>query len=135
MVIYGQWSYMTMHGILELMFTALREGIRIDRLLFEKSPEEQAILQENYPLTVYLKVEVKVPVFVLDIMVQVTKKIDHACLWLADTQLSYARAQCAAVEPKDFCSPVFATHFPVGLLKYPDNMVALNFFQSFLCRR
>jgi hypothetical protein len=49
-----------------------------------------------------------------------------------DIQFSYASAQRAAVEPKDFCSPVFATHFPIGLLKYPDNMAALNLFQGFL---
>ena len=39
-------------------------------------------------------------------------------LWLADSQFSYAGAQRATVEPKDFCSQVFATHFPIGLLKY-----------------
>jgi hypothetical protein len=31
---------MTMVGILEVMFTALLEGIRIDRLSFEQSREE-----------------------------------------------------------------------------------------------
>lgn len=40
MVIYGQWSYMTMLGTLEVMFTALREGIQIKRLLFEENREE-----------------------------------------------------------------------------------------------
>jgi hypothetical protein len=39
-VIYDQWSYMTMLGALEVMFTALREGIQIDRLLFEENREE-----------------------------------------------------------------------------------------------
>ncbi len=53
-------------------------------------------------------------------------------LWLVDTQFSYAGTQRAAVEPKDFGSPVFAAHFPIGLLKYPDNMAALNLFQGFL---
>jgi len=51
---------------------------------------------------------------------------------LADTRSSYAGAQCAAVEPKDYCGPVLAAHFQIGLLKYPDNMAALNRFQSFL---
>jgi len=40
MVIYGQWSYMTMLGTFEVMFAALREGIRIERLLFEENREE-----------------------------------------------------------------------------------------------
>jgi hypothetical protein len=40
MVIYDHWSYMTMPGAPEVMFTALREGIQIDRLLFEENPEE-----------------------------------------------------------------------------------------------
>ena len=40
MVIYDQWSYMTMLGILEVVFTALRGGIQIDRLLLEESCEE-----------------------------------------------------------------------------------------------
>jgi hypothetical protein len=53
-------------------------------------------------------------------------------LRLADAQFSYAGAKGAAVEPKDFRSPVWATYFPIGLLKYPDNMVALNLFHSFL---
>ncbi len=39
MVTYDQWSYMTMLGALEVMFTALRKGIQIDRLLFEESGE------------------------------------------------------------------------------------------------
>ena len=36
-VIYDQWPYMTMIDALEVMFTALREVIQIDRLLFEKN--------------------------------------------------------------------------------------------------
>ena len=75
MVIYDQWSYMTMFGTLGVVFIALGEGIQIE-----------------------LK-----------------------CLWLADTQFSYSGAQCAAVEPKDYCGPVLAAHFQIGLLKYPDN--------------
>ena len=39
---------------LEVVCTALREGIQIDRLLFAESPEEQAIWQVNRPLPVYL---------------------------------------------------------------------------------
>jgi hypothetical protein len=31
------WSYMTMLGILDLVFIALREGIQFDRLLFEEN--------------------------------------------------------------------------------------------------
>jgi hypothetical protein len=69
------------------------------------------------------------PGFVLDIMARVTKQIEPTCLWLANTQFSYAGAQCAAVEPKDFCGPVLAAYFPMRLLKYPDNMVALNRLQ------
>jgi hypothetical protein len=41
MVIYDHWSYMTMFGILEVVFIALREKTQIDRLLFEESREEQ----------------------------------------------------------------------------------------------
>jgi hypothetical protein len=40
MVIYDQWSYMTMPGIFEVVFIDLREGIQIDRLLFEESREK-----------------------------------------------------------------------------------------------
>ena len=40
MVIYGQWSYMTMLGIFEVIFTALREGIRIARPLFKQNRQE-----------------------------------------------------------------------------------------------
>jgi hypothetical protein len=39
MVIFDQWPYMTMLGALEVMFTALGEGIQIDRLLLEESRE------------------------------------------------------------------------------------------------
>ena len=42
MIIYDHWSYMTMFGILEVVFIALRERIQIDRLLFEESREEQS---------------------------------------------------------------------------------------------
>ena len=41
MVIYDLWSYVTMFGILEVVFIALREKTQIDRLLFEESREEQ----------------------------------------------------------------------------------------------
>ena len=37
MVIFDQWPYMTMLGTLEEVFTALRGGIQIDRLLLEES--------------------------------------------------------------------------------------------------
>jgi hypothetical protein len=57
MVTYNQWSYVTMPGILEMVFMALREGMPIDRLLFGGSPEESAILQENCPLTACLQME------------------------------------------------------------------------------
>jgi len=40
MVIYDQWPYMTMFGLLETMFTAVLECIQIDRLLFEENHEE-----------------------------------------------------------------------------------------------
>jgi len=38
MVTYNQWSYVTIPGILEVVFVALRERIPIDRLLFGGSP-------------------------------------------------------------------------------------------------
>jgi hypothetical protein len=40
MVIYDQWPYMTMLGTLDVVFINLREGIQIDRLLFEEAREE-----------------------------------------------------------------------------------------------
>jgi hypothetical protein len=40
MVIYDQWPYMTIIDTLEVMFTALREVIQIDRLLFQEKREE-----------------------------------------------------------------------------------------------
>ena len=116
----------------EVVCTALREGIQIDRLLFAESPEEQAIWQVNCPLPVYLQMVVEDRVFVLDIMVRVTKLPDPTCLRPVDIQFSDAGAQRAAVESEDFGSPVFATHFPIGLLKYPGNVVALNCCQRFL---
>ena len=136
MVKYDHWSYVTMPGILEVVFVALCEAIPIDRLLFEESRKELAILREDCPLTVSLQMGVQDPVFVLDIMAGVTKQIDPTCcLWLTDTQFSHAGAQRAAVESKDFCSPVLAAHFPMGLLKYPDNIVTLNLIQRFFgCR-
>jgi hypothetical protein len=56
-----------------------------------------AILQKNYPLTENLQRGGTRSGF----------RFRHhglhntACLWLADTQFSYAGAQCAAVESKD----------------------------------
>jgi hypothetical protein len=73
MVIYDQWPYMTMFGFLETMFTALREGIQIDRLLFEEGRKESAILQEDCPLTVFLQMAGQDPVFVFEIMTRVTR--------------------------------------------------------------
>jgi len=58
---------------LEVVCTALREGIQIDRLLFAESPEEQASWQENGSLTVYHHMVVKGPVSVLDIMAPTSK--------------------------------------------------------------
>ena len=40
MVIYNHWSYMTMLGIPEVVLIAFRDGIQIDRLLFEESREQ-----------------------------------------------------------------------------------------------
>ena len=40
MVIYDLWSYMTMLGIIEVVFIALDEGIQIDRLLFVEGCKE-----------------------------------------------------------------------------------------------
>jgi hypothetical protein len=114
-------------GILELAFKTISERIEIDRLLFEEGRKESAILWEDCPLTVFLQMGVQDPIFVLDIMAGVTKQIDPTCcLWLADTQFSHTGAQRAAVESKDFCGPVLAAHFPIRLLKYPDNIVTLN---------
>ena len=66
LVICDPWSYMTMFGILDMGFIALRERIQIDKLLFKESREEQASLQENIQLTVhvYLKMVVQDLVFV-----------------------------------------------------------------------
>jgi len=55
-------------------------------------------------------------------------------LWLLDTQFSQAGTQCATVESKDFSGPVFAAHLPLGLFKYPNNVVALNLLKRFLRR-
>ena len=52
-------------------------------------------------------------------------------LRLVNTQFSYAGAQCTAVEPKDFCSPVLAAYLPMSLLKYPDDIVTLDLFSVF----
>jgi len=37
MVIFDQWSYMTMHGTLEVVVSDRCGGIRINRMLFETS--------------------------------------------------------------------------------------------------
>ena len=132
MIIYDQWSYVTMFVALEVVCTALREGIQNDRLLFAEDPGEQAIWQVNCPLPVYLQMVVEDRVFVLDTMVRVTGQADPTCLRLVDIQFSEAGAQRAAIESEDFGSPVFATHFPIGMLKYPGNVVALNCCQRFL---
>jgi hypothetical protein len=57
---------MTMFGILDMGFIALRKRIQIDKLLFKESREEQASLQENIQLTVhvYLKMVAQDLVFV-----------------------------------------------------------------------
>ena len=39
-VIFDQWLYMTMPGIIDVVFIALREGIQFDRLLFKESRGE-----------------------------------------------------------------------------------------------
>jgi hypothetical protein len=67
MVTYNQWSYVTIPGILEVVFVALRERIPIGRLLFGGSPEESAILWEDCPLPVFLQMVVQNLVFFLDI--------------------------------------------------------------------
>jgi hypothetical protein len=36
MVIYDQWSYMTMVGVFEAVFNAFPQRIQIDRMLFEE---------------------------------------------------------------------------------------------------
>ena len=54
---------MTMFGILEAAFIDIRERIEIDRLLFKERRDEQASLQKNIQLTVYLQMKVQVLVF------------------------------------------------------------------------
>ena len=44
LAIYDQWSYMTMLGVLDVVFITLGEGIQIDRRLFVKGCDEQTIL-------------------------------------------------------------------------------------------
>ena len=46
MVIYDLWSYMTMLGIIEVVFIAIAEGIQIESLLFVESREKQSILKD-----------------------------------------------------------------------------------------
>jgi len=41
--------------IRKMVFIALLEGIQIDKLLFDESREEQARLQENIQLAIYLQ--------------------------------------------------------------------------------
>jgi hypothetical protein len=38
-VIFDQWPYMTMLGVLEVMFIVLREKLQIGRLLLEENRE------------------------------------------------------------------------------------------------
>ena len=68
MIIYDLWPYMTRFGILEVVFTALHEGIQFNRLLFEESREYKAILPENYPC-VNIQMVSHDPIFVLGIRV------------------------------------------------------------------
>ena len=63
------------------------------------------------------------------------KKLDLVCSRFNDAQFSHAGAQGAAIEPEDLCSPVFPAHLPLGLLKYPENIVTLDLIQRFLGRR
>ena len=64
---------MTMLGSLEAMYSALREGIQIDRLLFEGKLRAIGALRKNCPLTLYLQVAGQDPVFLLESMARVTK--------------------------------------------------------------
>ena len=61
--------------------------------------------------------------------------MDRVRLWRVYAQFPHSGAQRAAVEPKDFGGPVFSTDLPLRLFEDPHNMVALNRFQRFLCRR
>lgn len=133
MVIYDHWSYVTMLGTLEVLCTAGREGRQIDRPVFAVSPGEQAIWQVNCPLPVYLQMVIEdEDRGSFRYHGSATKQLGPTGLGLVDIQFSDAGAQRAAVESEDFGSPVFATHFPIGLLKYPHNVVAFNRFQRFL---
>ena len=45
------------------------------------------------------------------------EKQNSKALWLEDTKFSHSGPQRAAVESKDLCSAVLATHLPISLLK------------------
>jgi hypothetical protein len=46
MVIFGQWSYVTMIGILELAFKTIGEIIEIDRLLLRKAARNRRFYEK-----------------------------------------------------------------------------------------
>jgi len=118
---------------LEVVITVLREGIQIDRLLVacEKPRGTGAFAGKLFFNRLPSDGGTRSG-FRFRYHGSSNKTNRSTCLWLVNTQFSYTGAQGAAVEPKNFCSPVFATHFPIGLLKYPDHMVAFDFFQRFL---
>ena len=47
-------------------------------------------------------------------------------LWFSDIELTHAGAQGASFEPEDFSRAVLSAYFPLGLLKHPNNMVAID---------
>jgi len=116
MVAYDQWSYMTItFRIFDGLWDILRVGIQTGDLIVLGYLQK---VKNSGPENVVFNVG-----------------INFAGLWLADFQFSHAGSQCAAVESKDFCSPVLAAYLPISLLKYPDNIVTLNFIQRFFgCR-
>jgi hypothetical protein len=120
-------------SISELRWVVFREGMRIDRPPLRAGFKHWSRLQENRLCTVYLQRRVQDPGMFSGVRDLIN--IAAGCSRLVDTQFPHAGAQCAAVEPKDLCSAVFATHLPTRLLKYPDNIVTLHFIQRFFGRR
>ena len=70
MATYDQWPYRTLLGVL---FSALREAIQMDRRLLVKTLSQGGGLQENRPLTAYLRMGLPDLLSLFDIMARMTK--------------------------------------------------------------
>ena len=127
-VTYDRWLYMTMFGRFKVAFIVFRERMKLTAFL--RKGAWNVDFAGKLFWTVYFQKVAHKQVLILDIMAPAAKRIAFANLRLADTQLSYAGAQGAAVEAKDFSRAVFAADFPMGLFKYLDNIIALDRFQS-----